>query len=344
MFHLSLNTRALCTLSVATALGAIPAAAGNRLAHQPPPEPRGDMASIFFIREPHFQGSGRTMFVYLDEEFLGVLDNNSYFHTYAPPGKHLLWMNWAKVSADVEWEAGETYYYNTWTGFDEVGEQTGKAMIEGVKAYVEPTDKERDTAAKHIEERYDKAQRVAEKRPEREEYVGTKSKREEHVARWGKVDLAAYSVLYVEPFEMTDPKAKNRKKEHLVEYAPIRLAEQIVENLEEGVFEDIRVGVPDTPAPGALVLRGQITQYKPGSETARLMLAGTGSSHLDFQAQLFDAVSGQKLSELDGERTWAWGGVMGASRDIGSLEKNVAYEIALYLERCRGMERAEADE
>ena len=83
------------------------------------------------------------------------------------------------------------------------------------------------------------------------------------------------------------------------------------------------------------MLKAQITQYKPGSETARLMIAGAGSSQLEMDAQLVDAESGREIARFSVDRTWAWGGTLGASRGIEEMERNLAYELALYLRRAK---------
>jgi len=306
-------------------------------------EPREDQALVYLMREGHHLGSARTMFVYADQKFLGVLENKSYTLTYLDPGEYMLWLNWAKVTDEIEVVAGEIYYFNVWQSFESVSEEFGKALIEEVKFYVSPEEKEIRTSEQHIRNRYQKAEKYAAKQTTKD-YAGTKNKREEHVAGWPKVDLSAYSVLVVEDFKMTDPKASRRKKAYRVEAAPRQIPDEIAEILEEGVFDEIFRDATSEAAEGMVILSGEITQYKPGSETSRMMLAGTGSSHLDFSAILIDAKSGEELSRFSGKRTWAWGGGYGASRGIADLEQNVAYEIALYLKRCKMGEEAELED
>ena len=161
-------------------------------------------------------------------------------------------------------------------------------------------------------------------------------KREENVAAWPKVDLAAYTALFVEDFAMADPKAGERKKEYLVQSAPQRLPEMVIKNLGNDVFAEVARGAAPADSSGAVILRGRITQYKPGSETARFMVAGAGSAQLEMIAELVDGATGKSLVKLPVDRTWAWGGVLGASRGIEEMERNVAYELALYLQRNRG--------
>ena len=161
-----------------------------------------------------------------------------------------------------------------------------------------------------------------------------KKKRDKHVEKWPEVDLSVYSILYVEEFEMADPKAEKRKKQVQVRGAPKRLAHYIEQVVDSDVFE-VRSGRPEEPVPGAVILSGEFTQYKPGSAFGRAMLAGVGSAHLDFTAHLTDADSGEELTSFDSSRTWAWGGIYGMSKGVGDIEENVAYEFWLYLNKCK---------
>lgn len=322
---------------------ATPAAASTKSAEKTFGEVREGQALCYFIREPHFQGSARTMFLYADDTLLGVLENNSYTFTYLEPGKHLLWLNWAKINDEVELEAGKAYYFTVWTNFDDIGEELGKTLIGQTKFHTTPDEKEIATSTEHITNRQGKAEKYAEKGTTKD-YVGTKSKREEHIADWPLVDLASRSVLFIEDFAMADPKAAERTKAYRVEAVPRYLPDQVRDILGEGVFDEVRREAPAGQNAGAVILRGKITQYKPGSESARLMVAGAGSAKLDFEATLIDGGSGAELGRVAGERTWAWGGAAGASRGIVDLEKNVAYELALYLKRCKLGPGAELEE
>jgi hypothetical protein len=287
------------------------------------------------MREARFQGSGRTMFLYSDDQLVGTLDNDCYTFAPLPPGEHLLWLNWARINLEVELEAGKTYWFNVFDKIRPVEESFGRALLGGLKSYCTPTDEERRTADEHIAKRYGEAQRRAAKKPAEQPDATAQRRREENVARWPRVDLAPFQVLVVEDFVMADPKAGERKKEYLVQSAPARLADQVVQALPPGLFSEV-LRQPGTPPRGALILRGRITQYKPGSEAARLMVAGAGASHLEMDVELASAETGDRLVALPVDRTWAFGGVLGAARGIEEMERNVAYELALYLQRNRG--------
>ncbi|MEM7356310.1 MAG: DUF2846 domain-containing protein [Acidobacteriota bacterium] len=299
-------------------------------------EPEEGRAVVYLIREAMNRGSARSMFVYAGGSLLGVVDNKSYTFGYLEPGEHILWTNWTKINETVDIEAGRTYYFNTtFDGFIYLDETIGKALVQRAKFYVTPTAKERATAERHIEERYGKATKLARESPEGD-YVGTRGKRERHVAQWPQVDLSPYSILYIEDFRVTDPKAKKRKKGLMVETLPTRLADDVAHNVGGRVFEAVHREPAGSSVPGSVILRTDITQYKPGSKDARAIMPGVSKAHLDFTATLVDGQSGAQLARFDGKRTWGWGkGPGNEQRGIEEIEQNVAYELALYLRKCK---------
>lgn len=304
-------------------------------------EPAPDKALVYLIREGRFVGGGRTTFVYADDQFLGTLDNNSYTFVHVPPGKHLFWLNWATVNAEVELEAGKTYYYAVWDKFDSLDEVSGKAYLDGVKFYGTATPREIEKSAEHIRKRYRKATASAAKKaadPEQQSRAGNLKRRAAHIARWPKVDLTKFSALCVEPFVMADPNAKKRRPQYLVESAPKRLFSLVREELGMTTFAEVREESDCAAAPGTVVLRARITEFQPGNATARYMLAGLGSAQIEVDVTLTNAESAEPIAEFEPKGTWAWGGVLGASVEVSDLEKNVAYEIANYLKKMRGLE------
>lgn len=304
-------------------------------------EVKADEALVYLIREKRFAGSGRTMFVYAGENFLGTLDNNSYTFAYLPPGKHLLWTNWAKINVEADLEAGKTYYYAIWTSFDPLDDSSGQAYVKGIDSFAMPEPAEIAKSEEHIRDRYGKAVASAAKKPEDASQATNLGLRQQHVARWPKVDLAAYPVLCLEPFVMADPNAANRAKEYQVESAPQRLAKLVADNIGVKTFSEVRQADRCEPTSGEVVLRARITQYKPGSETARFMLIGAGSAQIELVVTLTDAESGEVLVTLEPKGLWAWGGAVGVSRGISDLEKNVAFEMTSYLKQARGIELPE---
>ena len=67
------------------------------------------------------------MFVYADQTFLGVLEPNSYTFAYVEPGHRLLWLNWAKITDQIEIEPGTVRYFWVYDQFSELDEVEGHA-------------------------------------------------------------------------------------------------------------------------------------------------------------------------------------------------------------------------
>lgn len=343
-----MSTRAVAFATTMLAAGAWcavapPLEAANRSSTLQYGEPKPDEALVYLIREKRFQGGGRTMFVFADQRFLGTLDNGSYTFIHMPPGKHLLWLNWAKINAEVELEAGKTYYYSIWTTFDLLDEASGLAFLKGVGFFATPEPAEVEKSAEHIRERYGKATASAAKKPDETTKATNLDRRAKHIAAWPKVDLAPFTELCLEPFVMADPKAADRKQEYLVESAPQRIVTLLLEELGTAAFASVRQEASCAASPGAVTLRARITQYKPGSETARFMLAGAGSAQIEMIVTLDDATAAKRLVEFEAKGLWAWGGAAGTSRGISDLEKNVAFEIASYLKQSRGVALSPVD-
>lgn len=97
---------------------------------------------------------------------------------------------------------------------------------------------------------------------------------------WPQVDLAGYDRLYIEDVRVTDPKAAERKRQQLVESVPGRMANFIAISVDPDLFDDVERRSPE-PGDDGLVLRVELTQYKPGSAGARFVAAGAGSAHLN---------------------------------------------------------------
>ena len=114
-----------------------------------------------------------------------------------------------------------------------------------------------------------------------------------------------------------------------------RIATQVERQLRDGLFEEVRRESPSGPVAGAVILRGELTQYKPGSRVASGLLAGTSNAHLDVTIRMIDAVTGHELAAFSAKRVWAWGGLMGMDTGIEEMEAALAYELSVYLEECR---------
>lgn len=71
-----------------------------------------------------------------------------------------------------------------------------------------------------------------------------------------------------------------------------------------------------------------ITQYEKGNAFARLMLAGLGQIHLDGHIIVWSLPAREKYAEFKVEKTFAWGGLVGASTHIEEVEPAFAESIA----------------
>jgi hypothetical protein len=293
-------------------------------------------ALVYLIRQKKFQGKARTIFVFSEETLLGTLDNNSYTFTYVPPGEHLFWLNFAKTSERVDLDAGEAYYFNVsprgaWRSklvIENIGSEWGEALINEVKSFCTPTSKEIAKADEYVTERLGKAEKYAAKESESRYYS-----REKTVGRWPKADLAPYSILFIEDFTLTDPNQEKRKKQMQVQTAGSRVADMLERELRDGLFSEVRRDSAAGPVEGAVVLRAELTQYKPGSRAARGFLIGTSNAHLDFIVHLIDGATGAELATFSDDRIWILSDAGGVG--IEEMEESLAFELSVYLTECK---------
>jgi len=84
-----------------------------------------------------------------------------------------------------------------------------------------------------------------------------------------------------------------------------------------------------TPDKRVFVLYSKITNYDEGNDFARFMLAGLGQIHIDgdFVLSLLPA-GDEKVAEFTIQKTFAWGGLYGASIGIEDIEPAFAEGVA----------------
>jgi len=75
------------------------------------------------------------------------------------------------------------------------------------------------------------------------------------------------------------------------------------------------------------------TEYEKGSEIARFMLAGIGQIHIDSNVILKSATTGKTLAINEVTKTFAWGGIYGASTTIEDVEEGFAEAVVELLLR-----------
>jgi hypothetical protein len=74
-----------------------------------------------------------------------------------------------------------------------------------------------------------------------------------------------------------------------------------------------------------------VTRFDKGNKFARAMLAGLGQIHLDASVLVTPAGGGDPLDKFTISKTFAWGGIYGASEGIEDIEPSFADGIAAAL-------------
>jgi hypothetical protein len=179
--------------------GAVPAKAAETTKQKVYGEPSDDKALVYLIRKGRFTGSARTMFVYADQKFLGVLDNGTYTFAYVDPGTHLFWTNWTRLRKEIDFIPGHVYYIEVWQEFDILPSEEGRALVEKVDGYATPRAKELRTAEELIRERYSKALRREEKMDKAE--VEVVEARPRPADTTGFLEVGAYTEIPLELME-----------------------------------------------------------------------------------------------------------------------------------------------
>jgi hypothetical protein len=82
-----------------------------------------------------------------------------------------------------------------------------------------------------------------------------------------------------------------------------------------------------TATPGEVKVDMTFITYDEGNAFARAMLAGLGQIHIAANVRLIDAMSGNVTASYDVEKTFAWGGLYGASTSIEDVEKGFAASV-----------------
>ncbi len=92
-------------------------------------------------------------------------------------------------------------------------------------------------------------------------------------------------------------------------------------------FSEIEVGATDDAAP-TVDVGVKLARYDRGNAFARFMLAGLGQIHIDAQVTLHDHLRDAVLGDYEVTKTFAWGGIYGASTGIEDVEVGFAEGVA----------------
>lgn len=81
-------------------------------------------------------------------------------------------------------------------------------------------------------------------------------------------------------------------------------------------------------APKNYELALSITRYDEGDAFARAMLAGLGQIHINGVATVYQLPKKNKVAEFTLDKTFAWGGIYGASVSMDTIEDTYAEAVA----------------
>ncbi|NNM62798.1 MAG: DUF4410 domain-containing protein [Steroidobacteraceae bacterium] len=113
---------------------------------------------------------------------------------------------------------------------------------------------------------------------------------------------------------------------HLLAIDRERIREIIAEKLDKR-----RMSNPPIGAPRSCIVNVTITRYQRGNAFERAMLAGLGQIHINGDVLAMDASSKQTLDEFKIAKTFAWGGIYGASTSMQDIERTFADGVAAAL-------------
>ena len=102
-----------------------------------------------------------------------------------------------------------------------------------------------------------------------------------------------------------------------------RVAEKIKAKIDERKLKN-----PGMPSPRTMQVVLDITRYEKGNAFARAMLAGLGQIHLDGKVSVYRMPDHVLLEDFDLQKTFAWGGIYGASTSMEQIEDTFADGIA----------------
>jgi len=106
--------------------------------------------------------------------------------------------------------------------------------------------------------------------------------------------------------------------------------ERIAQTVQQKI-DARKVTNPGTGATRSFAVALQLTQYDKGNAFARAMLAGVGQIHIDGTVQIYQMPDHNLVGEFQLSKTFAWGGIYGASTSIEDIEGTFADAVAATL-------------
>ncbi|MEI6545084.1 MAG: DUF4410 domain-containing protein [Methylococcales bacterium] len=107
----------------------------------------------------------------------------------------------------------------------------------------------------------------------------------------------------------------------IVDEAASRIKDRIVNGIKKEAphrFTEINAAVP---GPQTILSNIRIKNFEEGNAFARFMMAGLGQMHIDADVDLSDYKTHEALGKYEVTKTFAWGGLYGASQKITDIEE-----------------------
>jgi ABC-type uncharacterized transport system auxiliary subunit len=105
-----------------------------------------------------------------------------------------------------------------------------------------------------------------------------------------------------------------------------RIAEVIASKLEQRRLQNVANNDPKE-----CLVQVTLTRYQRGNAFARAMLAGLGQIHIDASVKVYAKSNDQKIADFLVAKTFAWGGIYGASTSMEDIERTFADGVAAAL-------------
>jgi hypothetical protein len=102
-------------------------------------------------------------------------------------------------------------------------------------------------------------------------------------------------------------------------YEKDRFVGQIVRAIRETALGSAK-------APSSYVIQVHLTKYGRGSAAFRFVLAGLGEMHIEGDVSVYEGNA--RIAQFRVEKTFAWGGIYGATTGISDVEKGFAQGVA----------------
>jgi hypothetical protein len=109
----------------------------------------------------------------------------------------------------------------------------------------------------------------------------------------------------------------------ILESEKARLAERIIQKVDSRKALNGRDGEAKTYEVDLL-----LTRYDKGSAFARAMLAGLGQIHIEAEVTLIELPAHMEVGRFAIKKTFAWGGIYGATTSMEDIEESFAEGIA----------------